>query len=280
MPRIDQFESLFKAASRTPFHYTPARVQKILIVLEDPRRYLAPIQSFLQVLNPAEAEWALAGEEALGSVGALIETCERVDPDLIVTWRNLASDAWRWHYSLGDHLDVLTQVMTAPVLVLPRPEEQPLAYSLTDTDGVMAVTDHLDGDERLVSLAAQFTRSKGTLWLTHIEDEAIFKRFVDVIGRIPSIDTDSAEEAIRERLLKEPRDYVRACREVLAVQRPSLQVEPVVRMGHRIADYKRLLDTYRVDLLVMHTKDDDQLAMHGMAYPLAVELRQVPLLLI
>ncbi len=30
----------------------------------------------------------------------------------------------------------------------------------------------------------------------------------------------------------------------------------------------------------MHTKDEDQMAMHGMAYPLAIELRQIPLLLL
>lgn len=28
----------------------------------------------------------------------------------------------------------------------------------------------------------------------------------------------------------------------------------------------------------MHTKDEDQTAMHGMAYPLAIELRNTPLL--
>jgi hypothetical protein len=30
----------------------------------------------------------------------------------------------------------------------------------------------------------------------------------------------------------------------------------------------------------MHTRDQDQLAMHGLAYPLAVELRHIPLLLV
>ena len=45
-------------------------------------------------------------------------------------------------------------------------------------------------------------------------------------------------------------------------------------------DYKRLIDEHRVDLLVMNTKDEDQLAMHGLSYPLTVELRDTPLLLI
>jgi hypothetical protein len=35
-----------------------------------------------------------------------------------------------------------------------------------------------------------------------------------------------------------------------------------------------------VDLLVMNTKDEDHSAMHGLAYPLAVELRGTPLLML
>jgi hypothetical protein len=30
----------------------------------------------------------------------------------------------------------------------------------------------------------------------------------------------------------------------------------------------------------MNTKDEDQLAMHGLAYPLAIELRTIPLLML
>ena len=51
-------------------------------------------------------------------------------------------------------------------------------------------------------------------------------------------------------------------------------------MGHRIAEYRRLITEHKVDLLVMNTRDDDQLAMHGLAYPLAISLRETPLLLL
>jgi hypothetical protein len=40
------------------------------------------------------------------------------------------------------------------------------------------------------------------------------------------------------------------------------------------------VDEHHVDLLVLNTKDEDQLAIHGLAYPLAVELRNTPLLLL
>ena len=43
------------------------------------------------------------------------------------------------------------------------------------TDTVMAITDHLEGDERLVNWAARFTSEGGTLCLTHVEDEEILQ---------------------------------------------------------------------------------------------------------
>jgi hypothetical protein len=47
-----------------------------------------------------------------------------------------------------------------------------------------------------------------------------------------------------------------------------------------LEDYRNLIEEGHVDLLVMRAKEDDQMAMHGMAHPLAVELRSVPILLL
>jgi hypothetical protein len=51
-------------------------------------------------------------------------------------------------------------------------------------------------------------------------------------------------------------------------------------MGHFLSDYQQHIQEQEIDLLVLNTKDDDQLAMHGLAYPLAVELRTLPLLML
>ena len=59
-----------------------------------------------------------------------------------------------------------------------------------------------------------------------------------------------------------------------------VDVADVVTFGHQLIDYRRWIDEYDVDLLVMNTKDEDQLAMHGLAYPLTVELRSTPLMLL
>ena len=53
-----------------------------------------------------------------------------------------------------------------------------------------------------------------------------------------------------------------------------------MKLGHLLADYRELVVENEIDLLVMYTKDEEQLAMHGIAYPLAVELRSTPLLML
>ena len=68
--------------------------------------------------------------------------------------------------------------------------------------------------------------------------------------------------------------------EALATSAPGLRVEAEVLMGHRVAAVRGLIDARGVDLLVLHTRDEQQLGMHGLAYPLTVELRDTPLLLL
>ncbi len=116
--------------------------------------------------------------------------------------------------------------------------------------------------------------------MTHIEDEKVFKSYIEVISKIPTITTESAEEEILRQLLKEPHDYIRSCSETLQAEGLALQVEEIVILGHHIADLTRLVEEHQVDLLVLNTKDEEQMAMHGQAYPLAVELRKIPLLML
>ena len=59
-----------------------------------------------------------------------------------------------------------------------------------------------------------------------------------------------------------------------------VKIEAIVAMGDRIHEYRRLIEDHHVDMLVLNTLDGDQLAMHGQAYPLAVELRAIPLLML
>ncbi len=286
MTNIDQFESVFKSADKTPFKLEKPTLKTVFVVTDLPtdeaNTYHTAVGSFLECLTrECDLTWRLITAGQYDDVAQLLQLIEAESPDLICTYRNLHLAIPDFPYSLGVFVDVLTQVVTMPVLLLPSPRMlRDGKVELRSPEVVMAVTDHLTGDHHLVSQAAFFANPAGRLFLTHVEDEITYHRYIQTIGKIPEIDTDFAREAILEQLLKEPHDYIRSCREVLKEADPNLMIEELVTAGHRLSDYKRLISEHNVSLLVMNTKDDEQLAMHGVAYPLAVELRETPLLLL
>ena len=287
MTQIDEFESLFKSASKPVFHIEPVTVNRVMVVLDEAAplspEYVPSVMKFLSVLNNIEQdiETLIVTGEQYHSVGNLLELIQDFEPDLVCTYRNLRIPATEFPFSLGVFVDVLTQATSIPVLLLPRPDMvNGPEHVLTNTDRVMAVTDHLAGDSQLVTYAALFTQDGGQLTLAHIEDEQTFDRLIDVIGKIPSIDTEPARIAIRDQLLKEPADFIESCRMGIQQAGIPIEVESVVTMGHHLSDYRNLIRESETDLLVFNTKDEDQLAMHGLAYPLSVEFRDLPLLLI
>jgi len=236
---------------------------------------------YLAAIDDAGTHWDTLSGDAFDSVQALLERIENLKPDLIVTYRHLHSEAWQWPYSLGEYLDVMTQATSVPVLALPHPDAQrALPHSIKDTDRVMAITNHLTGDNHLINMALAFTKPGGTCWLTHVESQPVFERYMDAVSKIPTIDTETARETLSEQLLKEPRDFIVSCQVAINTQGLPVKIEEIVTMGLRVDEYKELIAVRNVDLLVLHTKDDDQLAMHGAAYALAVELRGIPLLML
>jgi hypothetical protein len=300
MTNLDQFTSVFKSADKLRFHYGRVHIGKVLVVTDlsvsDSAALTASLRKFLSVLETESPAWETLSGEDFGSVNILLEKIEAHKPDLIVTYRHLHSDAWNWPHGLGEYLDVITQVTTTPVVVIPHPDAgHARSHSLTHTKRVMAITDHLAGDDSLVNHALRFVEKGGSCWLAHVEGGAQFDRYTETIGKIPSIETEMARETILEQLLKEPRDYINSCREALAAENVPTEnvptenvptenlpvvIEEVVTLGHRLSEYRRLVEEHEIDLLVFYTKDQDQLAMHGLAYPLAVELRSIPILML
>jgi hypothetical protein len=285
MTQLDQFESIFRAAAKTVFEYEAVSVRKVLSVTDletsAAQAFTERMVGYLAALGePGSVQWETLDESAATTVGDLLDRVQTIEPDLICTYRNLHSSAWKWPHTLGDHLEVLTQATTTPVLVVPRPDETAFEAATSNTDRVMAITDHLTGDHRLVNFAARFTARPGRLYLTHVQDEATFEHYLDVISKIPQIDTLVARETILERLLREPADYIRSCRDALREAAPQVEVRKIVTVGRRLEHYRRLITEHEVDMLVLHTKDEDQMAMHGLAYPLAVELREKALLML
>ncbi len=284
MTKLDIFESVFRSADKPVYAYERVEVGRVLTVTDLSDAEAAPlldqVRTFLSVLGD-DPEWRHLGGTDFGSVGTLLEQVEGAAPDLVVTYRHLHSNAWQWPHGLGEYLDVLTQATDIPVLVLPHPDaERALPHAIANTDCVMAITDHLTADARLVDYALRLTAPSGTCWLTHIESQRQFDRFLAAVEKIPEIETDDVRQLVEAQLLKEPRDYIESCRGVIEALGVPLKIEAIVAMGDRVEEYRRLVEDHRCDLLVLNTLDGDQLAMHGQAYPLAVELRGIPLLML
>ena len=102
MTRIDQFESVFKAAARTVYDYERIEVPKVLVVTDLDRAGAESFRdraaSFLTELTAKgqAVDWQAADRERSATIGDLLELVEGHAPDLVVTYRNLHTQAWRW----------------------------------------------------------------------------------------------------------------------------------------------------------------------------------------
>jgi nucleotide-binding universal stress UspA family protein len=208
---------------------------------------------------------------------------ERIDSeqtDLVLTYRHLQEKSLVPQHSLGVYLDVLTQVMTIPVLVLPGTAARPASLSERVCNRVMVVTDHISGDNRLINYGSRMCAAGGTVWLCHVEDDAVYSRYMQAIERIPEIESDRARELIAAQLHKEASDFVETCIDVLKDKGPHVTFQSSVTRGHHLREYRQLIDNHDVDLIIANTSDAEQLAMHGMTYSLSVEMIDVAMLLL
>ena len=282
MTTLDDFQSTFRAASGMPFHPESLSFGNIALI-SDVNESVAQllndqVHQFLAAALPNSFEITTINSESYNSVANMLTAIEQLTPttNLICTYRNLYNRNEDLPESLGTHVDVLTQRVDVPVLLLPRPDRVDLTrLSLKE---VMAVTNHLSGDNHLISVAAHFTPEDGTLVLSHIEDEAAFKRYEQAIGRIPTIPTESSTSAIKRQLLHMAEQFISSCEHELGEQ--HFTIEKHVNFGNPLIEYKNLCSEHQVDLLVLNSKDADHVAMDGPAYELAVEMRNIPVLLL
>ncbi len=228
--------------------------------------------------------WRFITGEDYHNVGELLDLLSEGKTDLLVTYRHLHEKSFIPQHSLGVYLDVLTQATSMPVLVLPGTAAEPISLKGKVCDKVMVVTDHITGEHALVNWGVRFcgknALGQGDIWLCHIEDDLVFARYVRAISQIPEIDTKLAKDLIDRRLLKDAADFIGTCIAELKQQKLPFQLHASVERGHRLKLYRELVSEHDIDLLVANTKDEDQLAMHGMAYSLSVELTHVAMLLL
>ncbi len=282
MTTLDNFQSAFRAASGVPFHPESLNFSNIALI-SDVNESVAQllndqVHQFLAAALPYSYEISTINSESYQSVTNMLTAIEELThpASLICTYRNLYNRNEDLPESLGSHVDVLTQRVDVPVLLLPRPDRVDLTQlSLKE---VMTVTNHLSGDNHLISVAAHFTPEEGKLILSHIEDETAFERYEQAIGRIPAIPTESSTSAIKSQLLHMAEQFISSCEHELGEQ--HFTIEKHLEFGNPLTKSKDLCSEHQVDLLVLNSKDANHVAMDGPAYELAVEMRDIPVLLL
>ena len=280
---IDRFESIFRRTERERFTYVDVPIESIAIVTDQDEAAAKQTKDVLLTILPrlAQAEkFRFITGDQYSQISELRDLVDAERTDLIVTYRHVHDSDLVPEHSLGVYVDVLTQTTSIPVLVLPGTAGRPTPIKGRDADRVMVVADHISGDARLINYGVRVCRSGGTIWFCHVEDDKTYDRYMHAIERIPEIDTSAARDLVKEQLLREATLYIEDCVTELKEKGPKLSFQSVVRMGHHLRQYRELIEEHGIELLVINTKDDDQLAMHGMAYSLSVEMAEVPLLLL
>jgi hypothetical protein len=283
MDHIDEFESMFRKAERESFSHVEMPIESVALVTDGDVASAEALRDSLKEFLPMLADadnWRLITDDDYSNVSQLQQKLESDQTDLIITQRHLQEDSLVPQHSLGVYLDVLTQVTSIPVLVLPGTAAHPKDISGTVVRKTMVVADHISGDSRLINYGARFCPNGGTLWLCHVEDDAVLGRIADAFERIPEIDSETGKSLLEAQLLKEASDYIETCVAELRNDRPQIACESRVVTGHFLKQYSKLIEEADIDLLVANTKDEDQLAMHGMAYSLSVELIDTAMLLL
>lgn len=283
---IDEFESLFKRAERTPYQFEAIDLGCVTFVSDKTSDHLSKEADAVRELfarglagNDESQKFEVIGGDDFNSVVDLLALIEKYKPDLIITERDLKTKGENLVYGLTNYVDALTQVCSSPVLLLPSAGKRIHERSQA-LNRIMVETDHLDGDSTLVNWGVYFAAPSGDLFLTHIEDDRPFAHYMNLISRIPDIDTDLAFEKIKELLIKVPRDFIATVSNRLGEEFPHLGVHGIVELGHALSVYQNQVDSYRIDLLAIHTKVEGQLAMSGTSYAMAVELKALPLLML
>ena len=283
--RLDEFESVFRSAVRPRFTFVPPHLGRVMIVNHlDPEANVRCGEAVQQLLAslPGTSSFELVTAEFSdwNTAAGLLARVEEVSPDLVVTWRNLKGAVEASPWDLGEVVHALSQGCEVPLLLLPDPRREDAASRVAPPSRVLLVTDHLTGDDRLVNWGVALTPPQGHLHLAHVEDEAVFSHYMDAISRLPAFDTEQARTLLLEKLLALPQAYCESLRAELAEHHIDEHVISLVQLGNPIALYPSLVEKHRIDLLVCNTKDPTQRAMGALAHALAVELRDLPLLLL
>jgi hypothetical protein len=285
MRDLGEFESVFKRALRDEYLYERIEIRTILLItdLDGPEldQYRERVQTYLdpefardsyQLTSLSRQDWSNWTD--------LRHHLNDHEPDLVITYRLLRVAHEEIVTSLGVYVDSITQVTDYPVLLMPNPRLKGHESAPKELGTVLVATEHMYADHSLVNYGVRFTPEDHKLMLCHVEDQDTFDYFMKAIEKIPELDNEIAREKLAEQMVAMPKHYAEAVEQEIKTHQKPIQLESVIGFGHLITNYRDLIAREPVSLLVFTTKDDTQLAMHSLGYSLAVEFRNMPVLLI
>ncbi len=285
MRDLGEFESVFKRALRDQFEYKRIELEKILLVTDLPGdKAGAYAEKACQFISPEFKRdtyqlTTLAGKDWSNWADLRIHL-NALQPDLVITYRLLRAAHPEMLTSLGVFVDTLTQVTPYPVLLLPNPHFEDSLNSPKQLGTVVVATEHMYADHSLVNYGIRFTPVENSLFLCHIEDEDTFEYYMKAIEKIPEMDSDLTRKRLAEQLISMPHHYAESVHRKIEENGTRVKLRSIIEFGHIITKYRELIAKEPVSLLVFTTKDDTQLAMHSLGYSLAVEFRNMPVLLL
>lgn len=265
--------------------YEPIEIRTALLITDLDgdalKDYREAVQAFLDPEFSRESyQITVLGQSDWSNWADLRRHLNDQKPDLIITYRLLRVAHQEIVTSLGVYVDSMTQVTNYPVLLMPNPRLIGIESTPGKLGTVLVATEHMYADHSLVNFGIRFTPAHQKLLLCHIEDLSTFDYYMKAIEKIPEIDNEVAREKLAEQLTSMPRHYAEAVAAEIEKHQKTLDLESVIEFGHLITNYREMIAREPVSLLVFTTKDDTQLAMHSLGYSLAVEFRNMPILLI
>ena len=288
--QIDEFESQFKSALKEHYTYGPVSIESCALITDLVGADAVRLTNIVKRLVPElpgtpyqrteRLSWHTLGGDRYSSVKSMLAEVEKIRPDILVVQRNLKTNPDDLVCGLSNYLDALTQTCRTPVLLLPELTLDQLEEQISEPLEVMVQTPHLVGDSSLINWGLRFALPNGRLYLVHIENKRVFDQYIDIISRIPEIHTDIAQDSLREKLLSLPSEFIEQARSVLRSKEPMIDVHGIVELGHRIVDYRRLIETHNIELVITYTQDEHLTAINTIAYSLAIAFRDVPILLL
>lgn len=285
MRDLGEFESVFKRALRDQFEYQRIELKKLLLITDlapaETEGYQEKVQHFLDPEFPRGSyEIASIGLGDWSNWADLSAHLDNEKPDLVVTYRRLRAAHPDMFTSLGVYVDSLTQVTPYPVLLMPNPHFQDVRTSIDQLGEIMVATEHRYADHSLINFGIRFTPIHQRMFLCHVEDQASFDYYMKAIEKIPAIDNEIARTEITAQLKAMPKHFAESVDAEIKAHGKRLELVSVIELGGIIETYRNLIAREPISLLVFSTKDDTQLAMHSLGHSLAVEFRNLPVLLI